>query len=122
MHLAYDYICVKSRTMFQVKKKAKIRNRYDKNTRKHHTQESQEVSPYPAGDHNAARNRKYSITDKHDTKIAKRIHKRSTALEWTVKIMEDLHMFTAPTSPFSSPRAVILLLLVQSFTYSKYSL
>ena len=28
----------------------------DKSTRKHHTQESQEVSPFPAGDHRAARN------------------------------------------------------------------
>ena len=30
----------------------------DKNTRKHNTQESQEVNPFPAGDHKAARNRK----------------------------------------------------------------
>ena len=29
----------------------------DKNTRKHHIQESQEVNPFPAGDHKAARNR-----------------------------------------------------------------
>ena len=28
----------------------------DKNTRKHHTQESQEISPLPAGDHKAVRN------------------------------------------------------------------
>ena len=54
----------------KVKKKAKIRNRYTqiphltrdtilesgKNTRKHHTQGSQEVSPFPTGDHKAARN------------------------------------------------------------------
>ena len=54
-----------------VSKKAKIRNRYnqvpqltkdttwesDKNTRKHHIQESQEVSPSPAGDHKAAMNK-----------------------------------------------------------------
>ena len=68
----------KNQTLFlhlEVKKKAKIRNRYnqvqhltrdtiwesDKNTRKHHTQESQEVSPFPAGDHKAARNRYDSI-------------------------------------------------------------
>ena len=31
-------------------------------TRKHNTQESQEVSPYPAGDHKAARNRQDSKT------------------------------------------------------------
>ena len=49
----------------KVESKAKIRNRYnkdpyltwntiwesDRNTRKHNTQESQEVSPFPAGDH-----------------------------------------------------------------------
>ena len=52
----------------KVSKKAKIRNRYnqvphltqtttwesDKNTRKHHIQESQEFSPSPAGDHKEA--------------------------------------------------------------------
>ena len=51
--------------------KAKILNRYnqvphptkdtmresDESRRKHHIQESQEVSPFPAGDHKAARNR-----------------------------------------------------------------
>ena len=31
-------------------------------TRKHNTQESQGVSPFPAGDHKAARNRQDSIT------------------------------------------------------------
>ena len=57
----------------KVKKKAEGRNRYsqvhvphltrdtrwenDKSIRKQHIQENQEVSPYPAGDHNAARNR-----------------------------------------------------------------
>ena len=59
----------------KVKMKAKIRNRYnqlphltrdtiwesDRNTRKHHSQESQDVSPFPAGDHKAARNRQDSI-------------------------------------------------------------
>ena len=57
------------------KKKVKIRNLYnqvpqltqdtigesDKIKRKHHTQESQEVSPFHAIDHKAARNRRYSI-------------------------------------------------------------
>ena len=59
----------------KMKKKANIRNRYnqvphmsrdtiresDITTRKHHTRESQEVSPYPEGDHKAARNRQGSI-------------------------------------------------------------
>ena len=54
----------------KVKKKTKIRNRYnqvlnqildtiwesDKNTKKHHTQKSQEFSSFQAGDHKAAMN------------------------------------------------------------------
>ena len=58
-------------------KKVKIRNRYnqvphptqsttwesDENTRKHHIQESQEVSLFPAGDHRAAVNRQESMTN-----------------------------------------------------------
>ena len=42
----------------------------DKNTRKH-IQESQEVSPFPTGDHKAVRNIQDSMTDKHETQIAK---------------------------------------------------
>ena len=59
----------------KVKRRAKIRNQYnqvphltwdtiwesDKNTRKHNTQESQEVSPFRAGDHKAARKTQDSI-------------------------------------------------------------
>ena len=33
----------------------------DKNTRKYHTQESQEDSPFPTGDHMAAKNRQFCI-------------------------------------------------------------
>ena len=61
----------------KVRKKAKIRNRYnqaphltqdttresDKKTIKHHIQESQEVSPFPAGDHKAAMNRHENKTN-----------------------------------------------------------
>ena len=44
-----------------------------KNTRKHHTQENQEVSPFPAGDHKAAKNRQDTKSkDKHETQIHKR--------------------------------------------------
>ena len=63
--------------VFKVSKKANIRNRYnqvlqltqdtiwgsDKNTRKHHIQESKEVSPFPAGDHKAAINRQETMTN-----------------------------------------------------------
>ena len=61
----------------KARKKVKIRNQNnkvshlmqdttwesDKNTRRHHTQESQEASPFPAGDHKAAMNRQDSTTD-----------------------------------------------------------
>ena len=63
------------RIILKVKKKTKIRNLYnqvphltrdtiwgsDKNTSKHHTKESQEVSPFQTGDHKAAMNRHGSI-------------------------------------------------------------
>ena len=66
MWLAIDGIAAYAN--YKVGKKAMIRNRYnqvpnltqdtvlesDKNTRKHHIKESQEVSPFPAGDHKAA--------------------------------------------------------------------
>ena len=64
-------------SLSKVKKKAKARNRYnqvphmtldtvwegDINTRKHHIQRSQEVSPCPIGDHKTARKRH----DRQDT-------------------------------------------------------
>ena len=38
-----------------------------KNTRKHHIQESQEVSPFQAGDQKGARNRQDSMIENHKT-------------------------------------------------------
>ena len=35
----------------------------DNNTRRHHIQENQEVSPFPADDHKAEMNRQESMTD-----------------------------------------------------------
>ena len=64
----------------------------DKNMRKHHTHESQEVSPFQTGDHKAARNRQDSITK---TNNKKRIHKRSIALERSKKtLLEGLYIFS----------------------------
>ena len=97
--------------IFKVCKYAKIKNRYnqvphpthdttresDENTTKHHAQESQEVSPFPSGVHNAAFNRQELKHDKHETYIAKMNHKRSTALELSVK--KIFYWRTAPTSP-----------------------
>ena len=80
------------------KKRAKIRNRY--NQAPHLTQdtngkvttsqlditkESQEVSPFPAGDHKALINRCAQKHSKNKTEITYIIHKRSTALERSVK-------------------------------------
>ena len=63
--------------VIKVRKKARIMNRYnqlphltqdttwesDKNTRKRHIQESQEVSPFPAVDQEAAIKRRDSMSD-----------------------------------------------------------
>ena len=67
-HYAFD---------INVSKKAKVRNQYnqiphltqgitwvsDKNIRKNPIQESQDVSPFPAGDHKTAMNREESMTN-----------------------------------------------------------
>ena len=60
--------------------------------RKHNTQESQEVSFFPAGDHKASRNGQDSITKT----IIERIQKRRTALERSIKqLLEGLNMFNS---------------------------
>ena len=88
-----------------VKKKATIRNRNnqipqlthdtiwerDKNTSKHHIKESQDVSPFQAGDHKAERNSQDSMTDIQKTQTTKMIHKRRTNMERSVrKLVEGL--------------------------------
>ena len=94
----------------KVRKKAKFRKRYnqvphlsqdtikksDKGTRKHHTKESEEVNPVQSGDHKAARNKQdslYNLQRQERNTITKRIHKRSTALEWSVRqLLEGLNI------------------------------
>ena len=85
-----------------MKKKAKIGNKYNQvphltqgtiwesyqKPRKHHTQESQEVSPFPAGDHKAARDRKDNIIKKN----VKRIHKGTVS---KIFLQECLYMFNS---------------------------
>ena len=69
--------------MHKVSKGAKIRNRYnqvphmiqDTNGKVSNTKESQEVSPFPAGDHKAHINRRTQRHSKHKTEQK---HKRST--------------------------------------------
>ena len=93
--------CADDKKGFEVK----IRNRYNqaphltrdniwesnKNTRKHHTLESQEVNPFSTGDHKTVRNRQDSMTKANMKHILqKKIHKRRTALEQSVKFIEGL--------------------------------
>ena len=96
-------------TTVKVSKKAKIINRYtyvphptqdsiwesDKNTRKYHTQESQEANTFQAGDHECTKNRQDSITKTNmNYKLQKSIHRRSTILEQSVsKLRQGLNMF-----------------------------
>ena len=85
--------------LIKSKKMPKIRNRY--NQVPHLTQdinekatssqlgiinESQEVSHFPAGYHKASINRRARKHNKHKTEITLMIHKRSAALERSVKI------------------------------------
>ena len=76
----------------KVCKGAKIRNRYNQvphltkdtngkvtNSQLYTTNESQEVSPFPAGDHKAQINRRTQRHNKHKTE--KKFHRRSTAFE-----------------------------------------
>ena len=49
------------------------------------TNESQEVSPFPAGGHKATVHRRAQKHNKHTAETTRMIHKRSTALERSVK-------------------------------------
>ena len=84
----------------KVSKGAKIRNWYNQvphliqdtngkvtKSQLYTTNESQEVSPFPAGEHKAQINKRTQRHNKHkpEKKHIKKIHKRSTALERSVK-------------------------------------
>ena len=85
----------------KIRKQVKIKNQYnqiphltqdiiwesDTNTIKHHIHDSQEFSPFLAGDHKAAWNRKNSVTDKHETQKSK---KRSTKEEPHGKVSKKI--------------------------------
>ena len=63
------------------------------------TNESQEGSPFPAGDHKAHLNRRAQRHSKHKTEKTQNIHIRSTALERSVKY------FTGEFKPVSRQQA-----------------
>ena len=80
--------------MVKVSKGAKIRNRYNQvshltqdtngkvtNSQPDTTNESQEASPLPAGDHKAHINRRIQMHNKDKTEKTQKIYKRSTAPE-----------------------------------------
>ena len=59
----------------------------DKNTKKHNTQENEEDSPFPEGDHRAASNRQDdSITKINMLNNKKGIHERSTPYKQSLVI------------------------------------
>ena len=89
--LPLDLNCLK------VSEGAEIRNRYNQvphlaqdtngkvtNSQLDTTKESQEFSPFPAGDHKAHLNRRIQMHSKHKTEKTSKIHKRSTTLERSV--------------------------------------
>ena len=89
---------IKDRRLIKVNKGAKIRKRYNQvskltqdtngkvtNSQLYTTNESQEISPFTASDHKAQINRRAQRHNKHKTEKALNIHKRSTALEQSVK-------------------------------------
>ena len=89
-----------SSQFIKVKRKAKIRNRYnqvpyltrDKNTQTHHTNKSQEASPFQAGGHKPARDRHDSILR---TNVYHKCQKGSTkeAQPWNdLKVLDVLNM------------------------------
>ena len=59
----------------------------DKKTRKHHIQDSQEVSPFPADDHKAARNRQTSTKYKCKIKDSQKKHRLGVASKKVMKFI-----------------------------------
>ena len=88
----------------EVRKKAKLRNRYNQvpqltqdtvwesdKTIKSHIQESQETSPFQAGDQKDVTHTQDNIA-KTNTKKKKKISQKSTAMEWSIrKLLEGLN-------------------------------
>ena len=106
----------------KVSKGANNRNRYNQvphlaqdtngkvtNSQLDTTNESQEVSPFPAGDHKAHINRRTQRHNKHKTK---KKHKRSTALERSV--VSKLFYWRAKFS-FMAPTSLLILMWTRTY-------
>ena len=109
----------KDKSLNKVKKMAKIRNRYNKVPHLTHdttwesdkntiniTNKSQEVSPFPAGHHKAAMNRRESMTNKR--------HTRDVRKELLISIWR-LQISSKPKSAHSMPSKNSPWLEMQSF-------
>ena len=114
MEAKHIYIYLKPWTIndIKVRKTAKIRERYNqvphltqdtswesnKNTI-NITNKSQEVSPFPAGDHKAAMKRRESMRNKRhkNTKYRQKKYRFGTVIK--IILQEGLNSFTEPTSP-----------------------
>ena len=59
----------------------------DQDTFGKETKHNNDYSPFPADDHKATRNRHHIKTHRHEALLTKTIHKRSNALERSVKII-----------------------------------
>ena len=114
--VSFNSICLNVLALLvKVRKSAKIRSRYNQvphptqdtngkvtNSQLDTTNESQEVSPFPAGDHKAHINRR---AQRHSTHKTEHKHKRSTkeVTPWNGQqniSLEGLNRFNgAPTSP-----------------------
>ena len=79
----------------------------DKSTRKHLTQESQEASPFPAGDHKTARNRQDSITKRRDINNKNDRQKKHRLGTVSNKSLDGLVWFPPLDLPINDNRAPV---------------
>ena len=97
--------------LYNVSKGAKIRNRYNKiphltqdtngketNSQLDTTNESQEVSPFPAGDHKAHINRRAQRHSKHKTEKQKDPQMKYRLERSVIFLLEGLNQFYSKTS------------------------
>ena len=100
---------IQMKIIIKVSKGAKTRNRCNQvphltqdtnrkvtNSQLYTTNESQQVSPFPAGDHKAKMNRPAQRYNKSQERTNIKDPQKSTPLEWSVKYFTG---FRAPTSP-----------------------
>ena len=118
----------------KVSKGAKIRNRYYQvphltqdtngkvaNSQLDATNESKEVSPFPADDHKAHINRRAQMHSIHKTERKENIHKRSTALERSVKYFKERFSLCTEYKIFSSTSFQVSETVMRNAKYLHFS-